>query len=100
MRIEGESSKTFKNVEGLDETMKDKTREFGKNARLTVLKIYKAEEIAKEAKAQADSINSKVNDIENQYENNLGKFAVAIDSRFEKHRGELKDEYAQFRKQP
>lgn len=60
---------------------------------LVVTNAYRAYQAAEKVKAHVDSISSKIN-IEN-----LCKFAVVIDNKFEKHKNELSDEYAQFMKQ-
>lgn len=55
LEMEGESSEIFKKVEELDETVEDKTREFGEQARLAVSKTHGAQDATEEAKAHADN---------------------------------------------
>lgn len=65
----------------LDDTVKTKTREFGKQAQLAFTKTHTVQQTTEEAKDHAGSISSKFNNIEKKkYEAKLSKFGMAIDS--------------------
>lgn len=84
-RISEEEDKQHKAAEKIieiDELVEVKTREFGKQARLAVDKTHKAQLAAEETKTHADKISNKIENIEKQYEDKLGKIGVAMDNRF------------------
>jgi hypothetical protein len=95
---ENRESEINKKIEKLSGMVQNKSREFDEQVALTVTKAHKAQQAAKEAGGHAREMSDKINDIEKQYEDKLGKIAVAIDGRFERGKREIEEEMTKFTK--
>ncbi|KAF5094741.1 hypothetical protein D0Z00_003406 [Geotrichum galactomycetum] len=95
---EDTESEINEKTEKLSGMVQSKSRDFDEQVVLTVTKAHQAQQAVKEAGDHAKEMSDKINDIEKQYEDKLGKIAVAIDGRFEKGKKEIEEGITKFTK--
>jgi chromosome segregation ATPase len=82
----------------LEDKMFSKAKSLDEKVYQAVQSARKAQLAAEETTNYAAEINSKVNRVDEDYEDKLGKIAVAMDNRFRKYEKEIKEEMEKFGK--
>lgn len=87
--VKDESFDTAEKVATLEEAVDNKTREFGEQARMSVARAHRAQQAAEEAKVHVEKTAGKIEKLEKQYDDKLGKAAVALEARLDRSNGDV-----------